>query len=81
MKVLINTLLILLLTITSSNVYAYCVQWNLAGQCVQQDQYSQEKQQREKNNIYIKPLPVIPPVGTNNCNWILINGQWSSICN
>lgn len=73
-------LTLLTLVMMSSNAYAYCVQWNLAGQCVQQDQYSQEKQQREQNNIYIKPAPVIPPMGANNCNWTLINGQWQSVC-
>jgi len=71
---------IILLFLISSTAQAYCAQWNLAGQCVQQDQYSIEKQEREQNNLYIKPLPIIPPVGTNNCQWIVINGQWQSVC-
>jgi len=81
MKVLINTFLILSLTIVSSPSFAYCVHYNIYGQCDQQDQYSQQQDQLEKNNIYIKPLPVIPPVGATNCRWVLINNQWSSICN
>jgi len=80
MKTLINTLLILILSILSSTTYAYCIQWNLAGQCIQQDRYSNDQQQREQNNIYIKPVPVIPPIGADSCQWVLVNNQWQSIC-
>jgi len=27
-----------------------------------------------------KPLPVYPPYGTSQCQWILVNNQWQSVC-
>lgn len=75
-----KVLSLIILIMMSSNAYAYCVHYNDFGQCDQQDQFSQQRDQRERNNTYIKPLPVIPPIGATNCNWVLINNQWQSIC-
>jgi hypothetical protein len=27
-----------------------------------------------------KPLPVYPPYGTSQCQWILINNEWQNVC-
>jgi len=78
-----KTLLILSLFIFSTTASAYCVRYDVYGQCAQQDQYSQQNQNNQNNtynNLGIKPLPVIPPIGTKNCNWVAINNQWQSVC-
>ncbi len=75
-----KALLILSLLLLSTTASAYCVHYDNYGRCDQQDQYSIERDNRIKNNTYIKPLPVIPPLGTSNCQWILINNQWQSVC-
>ena len=77
MKLLLFTILLLL----SSTASAYCVHYDVYGQCDQQDRYSQDTDQRQKNNVYIEPVPVIPPFGTKSCDWVLMNGQWVSVCN
>jgi hypothetical protein len=76
-----KTLLFITLLLLSSTASAYCVHYNLYGQCDQYDQYSQEKQERQQNNVYIKPVPVLPPFGSTECQWVLMNNQWVSVCN
>ena len=75
-----KTLLLLSLLLLSTTASAYCVHYNNLGQCDQQDQYSIDQDNRTRNNTYIKPLPVLPPPGTTNCNWVLINNQWQRVC-
>ncbi len=77
-------LLILSLFLFSTSASAYCVKYNSYGTCIQDNGvYQPNNNYGNYGNSYglgVKPVPVVPPVGTKKCDWVAINGQWQSVC-
>lgn len=75
-----KALLILSLLLLSTSASAYCIKYNSYGTCVQDNGAYKPNNDYQRNNTVIKPLPVIPPLGTRSCDWVIINNQWQSVC-